>query len=110
MLRATVIICGILLGLLIATILIASSHSSVLDGLRVIAGHPWGMVTLLDLGIGLLFVAAWITIMEPRPLSAVAWIAALLILGNAATLAFLLWRTWNADRFADLFLPSHRSG
>jgi hypothetical protein len=103
-------ICGVLLGLLLAAIFLASGQSSVFDGLKVVLDTPWGVVTLLDLGIGLLFVAAWITVMEPRPLCAVAWIVALLLLGNAVTLVFLLWRTRYADRFADLFLPSHRSG
>ena len=109
MLRATVIICGTLLGLLVAAILMASSQGNVFDGLGAVLNNPWGIVTLLDLGIGLLFVAAWITVMEPRPLCAAAWIAALFLLGNAVTLAFLLWQTRNADRFADLFLPPHRN-
>lgn len=110
MLRATVIICGILLGLLLATIVVASGHESVLTGLDRLVTDPWGLVTLLDLGIGLLFVAAWIAVMEPHPLCAAAWIAALFLLGNAVTLAFLLWQTRKAERFVDLFLPRHRNG
>jgi hypothetical protein len=109
MLRVTVIICGILLGFLLAAILVASNQDNVLNGLRYVLAEPWGIVTLLDLGIGLMFVGAWIAVLEPRPLCAALWIVALLFLGNAVTLAFILWRTRQADRFVDLFLPSRRS-
>lgn len=108
MLRTT-IICGILLGLLVAAILIAGSHSSVLAGLRYVIANPWGVVTLLDLGVGLLFVAVWLALVEPNPWRAVAWIAALFILGNVITLAYLLSRTCRARRWPDLFLPSRPS-
>ena len=108
MLRVTIVICGILLGLLLAAIIVASGQANVLEGLKGLLAEPWGMVTLLDLSIGLLFIAAWITVMEPRPLYAAVWILALLILGNVVTLVFLLWRTRNAKSFSDLFLPSRR--
>jgi hypothetical protein len=109
MLRVTVIICGILLGLLLAAIVVASRDVPVLVGLQRVLTDPWGMVTLLDLGVGLLFVATWIAVIEPRPLFAAAWIISLFLLGNATTLVFLLWRTRYAQSFAELFLPSRRS-
>lgn len=108
MLRVTIIICGILLGLLLAAIIVASGQANVLEGLKGVLAEPWGVVTLLDLSIGLLFIAAWIAVIEPRPLYAAVWILALLVLGNVVTLIFLLWRTRNAKSFADLFLPSRR--
>ncbi len=109
MLRVTVIVCGILLGLLVAAILIASNHSHVLAGLRHVIANPWGIVTLLDLGIGLLFVAVWLALVEPNPWRAAIWIAALLILGNVITLAYLLSRTCQARHVRDLFLPSRHN-
>jgi len=109
MLRITVIVCGLLLGVLLVAILIASNQSSVVHGLIAITAEPWGVVTLLDLGAGLLFVAAWIAVVEPRPLHAALWIIALCVMGNVVTLVFLLWRTRYAQRFSDLFLPSRRS-
>ncbi len=109
MLRATIVICGILLGLLLAGIIVASNQVGVLTGLQRLLADPWGMVTLLDLGVGLVFVAAWIAVMEPRPWYAAVWIIGLLLLGNVVTLVFLLWRTRYARRFADLFLPSRRN-
>ena len=108
MLRIVVVICGILLGLLTAAILIASGHSNVLVGLRYVIADPWGVTTLLDLGVGLLFVAVWLAVVEPKPWRAAAWIAALFILGNMVTLAYLLSRTCQARQLRDLFLPSNQ--
>lgn len=104
MLRVTVIICGILLGLLVTAIVVASQHGSVLAGLRHVASDPWGIVTLLDLGVGLLFIAVWLALMEPSPWRAAAWIIALFLLGNVVTLTFLLSRTCRARGLRDLFL------
>ena len=109
MLRIVVVICGILLGLLVAAILIASGHSNVLVGLRYVIADPWGVTTLLDLGVGLLFVAVWLAVVEPKPWRAAAWIAALFILGNMATLAYLLSRTCQARNWRDFFLPPNQS-
>ena len=105
MLRIVVVICGVLLGLLVAAILIAGSHSSVFAGLRYVIADPWGVATLLDLGIGLLFVAVWLALVEPKPWRAAIWIGALFLFGNVVTLVYLLSRTCQARRLRDLFLP-----
>ncbi len=110
MLRATVIVCGFLLGILLAAIVLAAAHGSVWEGLSRLLADPWGLVTLLDLGVGLLFVGAWMAVIEPRAWVAALWIIALLMLGNIVTLAFLLCRTRSARTFSDLFLPSRPSG
>lgn len=107
LLRLTVIVCGILLGLLVTAILVASHHSNMLVGLRHLVADPWGIATLLDLGVGLLFVAVWLALVEPNPWRATAWIVALFLFGNVVTLAFLLSRTCRARRLRDLFLSSH---
>lgn len=109
MLRATILICGILLGLLVAAILIAGNHSNVFNGLHHVIANPWGIVTLLDLGVGLLFIAVWLALVEPSPWRAALWITALFILGNVVTLAYLLSRTCRARHARDLFLPSRHS-
>lgn len=109
MLRATVVVCGILLGLLVTAILIASGHSPVLAGLRHVIANPWGVVSLLDLGVGLLFIAVWLALVEPSPWRAAAWIIALFLLGNVVTLVYLLSRTCRARHLRDLFLPSRPS-
>ena len=109
MLRIPVIICGILLGLLAATILIASNHSHVLAGLRHIIADPWGIVTLIDLGVGLLFIAVWLWLVEPVRWRAIVWIIALFLLGNVVTLAYLLCRTCQVRHWSELLLPYRHS-
>ena len=109
MLRIAVILCGILLGLLVAAILIASGHGHVLAGLRHVVADPWGVVTLLDLGVGLLFVAVWLALVEPSPWRAAVWIVALFLLGNVVTLTYLLCRTCKVGHWSELFLPSRSS-
>ncbi|MCP5458204.1 MAG: DUF1475 family protein [Gammaproteobacteria bacterium] len=106
MLRVTIVICGVLLGLLAAAIVAAIGQDGVVHGVALLADRPWGFATLLDLKVGLLFVAAWLTVMESRPLYATLWIVALFALGNVVTLAFLLCRTRSVARFSELFLPS----
>ncbi len=106
MLRIPVILCGILLGLLTATLLIASHHSPFLAGLRHLIANPWGVVALIDLGIGLLFIAIWLWLVEPVRWRAVAWIIALFLLGNVVTLTYLLCRTCQVRHWSELFLPA----
>lgn len=107
MLRTTIIVCGLLLGLLVAAIGLASDHN-LWAGFAHVWADPWGRATLIDLISGLIFVAAWIAVVEPRPWCAAGWIVALFLLGNVITLIFLLWRTRRAQRFSDLFLPYRR--
>lgn len=107
MLRALVIVLGLLLGLLVTALLTANYHRQILAGLHYLLADPWGRVTLLNFGIGLLFVAVWMALVEPNPWRAAAWIIALFLLGNVATLAFLLCRTCQVQHWSELFLPSH---
>jgi len=82
MLRFVVIVCGILLGLLATAILIASNHNHILAGLRYVIADPWGIVTLIDLGIGLLFIAVWLWLVEAVRWRGVGWSIVLFLLGN----------------------------
>ncbi len=106
MLRATIVICGILLGLLVAGIAHAVGRGEVLVALQAMLADPWGLVTLLDLGTGLLFVAVWMVLVERRPLRALPWIVALGALGNVVTLVYLLWRSRKVSTLRELFLPA----
>lgn len=103
MLSVAVLIFAVLLGLLLTGFGWASGHNLWLS-LDNILSDPWGAVALLDLGAGLVFAAAWIAAVEPRRGHASVWIVALVVLGNVATLTFLLWRSRNARNFSDLFV------
>ena len=58
-----------------------------------ILADPWGIVALADLYLGFLLFAFVIAGFEPSPLRAVAWIVALVLLGNAIS---ALWLALNA--------------
>ncbi len=110
MLRAIVIICGILLGLLLAAMALASYHSALSVGLRDLTAHPWGVFILLDASVGRLFVAFWLALIEPKPWRAVLWIVTLLVLGHVVTLSYLLWRTCKVRRWTELLVPARLHG
>jgi uncharacterized membrane protein len=55
------------------------------DGLKTVAGDPWGRVTLIDLAAGLLLLGAWIAWREGSVVRAVPWWIAMIVTGNLAT-------------------------
>ena len=65
-----------------------------------IASVTWGQVLLIDLYVGFALFAGWIVWREPgRPARAIAWIVALLLLGNLVACAYVLlaWREAAGD-------------
>jgi len=104
--KTVVAICTLLLGALSAGIVLGTREKSLVASLGAMFHDIWGVVTLLDLYVGLLFVAAWIAWVERRWWRAALWIAALAFLGNAVTLVYVLLRARKATSFADIFVPS----
>jgi len=82
----------LLLVALIACIIWASMNGSVLVALKDMLATPWGATTLLDLYIGLGFVAVWIAFLERNWRRSLPWIVVLPLLGNVVTLIYLLVR------------------
>lgn len=68
----------------------AQSAQGLWAGMGAIAAQPWGPATLLDLAAGLLVAALWMAVREPRRRWLPLWWLGLLLLGNMATLAFVL--------------------
>jgi hypothetical protein len=98
-----------LIAALLASFVWASGQSSLPEGFGAVMDLRWGAVTMLDLYSGLFFVAGWIAAMERgRPAVALAWLVALLCLGNLATMGYLLLRARRARTFGDLFTPRAR--
>ena len=71
----------------------ALSVRSLLDNAHLMA-DPWFVVTLVDACSGLLLFWVWLAYREGAASRAVAWLLAILCLGNFATAAYLLWRLW----------------
>ncbi len=81
----------LLLGLIVC-IIWASMNGSVLAALKDMLATPWGATTLLDVYIGLGFVAVWIALLEGKWQRSLPWIVVLPLLGNAVTLIYILVR------------------
>ena len=95
---------------LLGSIVWASLDGGVGDGLIYVAREPWGVVTLGDLGAGLLFVALWMAAIEKRKWSLPFWYVALMGLGNLTTLVFLIYRCTQARTFGGILLGREESG
>lgn len=67
----------------------AWSQSAIGDDFSVISDRPWGVVSLVDLYLGLALAAVWVVYREASGLRAAAWVLALIVLGNLALGAYV---------------------
>ncbi len=107
-LRRFLWVVAVLLLALLAAGLWALVRADLAADAAALLGAPWGRVTVLDLYLGLAFVAAWIHAVERDARLTLAWALALCVLGNAATLAFLLWRGRRCATLGELFTGAPR--
>jgi hypothetical protein len=98
--------CVAFIAALIGAIVWATGLESLGDGFSKLLDHPWGVVTLIDVYAGFLFVAAWLWTVERSKAALALWLVLLFCTGNAATLLYLTLRARKARRFADLFRPA----
>lgn len=103
------IVLALALAILIAGCIWAQTQEGLWEGLARIGAQPWGLITYMDLGAGVLFAMAWMSLAEPRRLLIPFWILAMLGFGNLGTLAFLLRRSLIVTTVRDLLMPSPSS-
>lgn len=82
--------CAALITALVVGSVLAQAREGLWQGLTAIAAQPWGAATLLDLYAGLAVAGLWMTLREPRRALLPLWWLGLILLGNIATLAFVL--------------------
>jgi hypothetical protein len=68
----------------------ASLHENVLDAFLRLGRDPWGLATLLDGYFAFLAFWLWVTWRERTWISRLAWLLAILALGNMAMAAYVL--------------------
>jgi len=90
------VIAGALIVALVVGSVQAQAAQGLLAGMGAIADLPWGPATFLDLAAGLLVAALWMAVREPKRAWLPLWWVGLLLLGNIATLAFVLRCTLGA--------------
>ncbi|MDX1609783.1 MAG: hypothetical protein R3225_06635 [Halofilum sp. (in: g-proteobacteria)] len=94
-------------GLGIAAMVVAIAHGFVAGDLVAegwaVASVPWGQAMLTDLLTGFLLFGCWMAWREPTAGRAVAWIVALLLLGNLVACVYVLLALQRAGGDADRF-------
>jgi hypothetical protein len=83
---------------------VSTREMGLLSGLREVASTWWGVTTLADLAVGLLFVSTWICLTERHPWARPLWIVAVFLLGNFTTLVYLLIRCRRANSLRRVFM------
>ena len=97
------VVAVVLLAALIAGSFWAQGQEGLWQGLIALAKQPWGSVTLMDLSSGLLMASLWIAVREPKRGLLPLWWLGLLLLGNMATLAFVLRCSLGAGSVREVF-------
>ncbi|MCX8040128.1 MAG: hypothetical protein N3B15_06110 [Planctomycetota bacterium] len=91
----------VVVGLLLAALanIAGVRERSVWSALSELARDAWGRALLVDVGLSVLFVGAWMCAVERRPLRLLVWLPLLGIVGHMATALFLLDRLRRAEGF-----------
>ncbi|MGV3757500.1 MAG: DUF1475 family protein [Verrucomicrobiota bacterium] len=74
---------------------------------REVATHPWFIATLFDTYFGFLTFYLWLAYRETSNAARVIWLVAILLLGNIAMAAYMLYRLFKLSanaRMEDLLL------
>ena len=74
-----------------AAIVWGIAAGGIVDDFAAVWAIPWGRVGLVDLFVGLGLVIAVVVWRERDPRRWVPWVLAVVVLGNLATAAYLLW-------------------
>lgn len=83
----------------------AGMQSNLWVELKAMLRLPWGLVSLVDLSVGIIAVAFWISVIERRWWPTAGWILLLLCLGNLATVLYLLNRLRRSESISTALSP-----
>lgn len=95
----------------------ATGHQSIMIPIRSLiadpaaGNNPWLLATLFDAYFAFLWFWLWVAYKESAWPARLVWLVAILLLGNMAMAAYVLWQLWKlpADaRVEDLLLRSPR--
>jgi hypothetical protein len=80
----------------------ASLHESMLAIPPVVTGDPWFVATMFDAYFGFLTFFVWVAYKENSWLARIAWLVAILLLGNMAMAAYALTQLFRVPANARL--------
>ena len=70
----------------------ASSVVALWETPRAVATHPWFIATLFDTYFAFLTFYCWVAYKETSNIARIVWLLAILLLGNIAMAAYMLWK------------------
>ncbi len=94
---------------LLVLIVFSSMEMGLGAGLRATVDTLWGVTTLVDLYVGLVFAAIWIVWREHGRAVSFAWIPALFLLGNLALAAYVIMASLRSQNLHQLFAGTRRA-
>ena len=86
----------------------ANFQSNFFENAGIVASTPWGIVTLVDLYIGFLFIGLWIIFRE-KGISRIIWLVGLFFLGNLTTALYIIYCIKEADGNLEIFFIGKRN-
>lgn len=81
---------------MVAAILYGFASGGFTADLRTIIGTPWGRVSFIDLGVGLVLIGSWIVWRERSLARAIPWLLGLVVTGNLASGLYVARAAWTA--------------
>ena len=102
--RFPLLVGGIAAAMMIIAIAYGMVSGGFVEGLKTVAGDPWGRVTLADLASGLLVAGAWIGWRGASIARAAPWWIALILTGNLALGVYLVVAARSSDSMHELLL------
>ena len=102
----TIFLCAFLLIFLGIGIYWASIDSNVFQGAIEIFSLRWGLITVIDFYIGATVIGVWIGVLEKSVFRGLFWVLFIYLLGNLATLVYLIRRTLISKSFTEIFTPN----
>lgn len=97
MLALRILFSAVLLGMF-GLIIWASSHTALFDIPREVASHPWFITTLFDAYLAFVAFWVWIAWKEGTIAARVLWLFTLLLWGNPAIAAYMLFELSRVKR------------
>ncbi len=70
---------------------------------------PWGIITIIDVYVGILFFSAWVWYREQYAWISMIWIVSFICLGNFATAIYLLKAVLEAKGNLDVISSGYRT-
>ena len=95
---------SVLTGVMAVVIGWAMATGSIGEEGSVLLDLPWGVVSLVDVYVGVALIFGWALLRERSPLVALAWLPVFVILGHGGTALYVAVSAFRADSIDELLM------